>query len=143
MCLVALVLCGILSSCNSVKANDLVGSWAVTEQSRKYIAVELTSVSPRITLNSDGTFIAVDLPRERRIGSQSPPFADVVISGRGTWKILALGGNDRVSLRFEDNSGGEFFISDWAMNGPWSSTTLYYFVGDPDEVRRIEFARQH
>lgn len=135
---VALLVCGVLLSCSNVKANDFTGNWAMTDQSRRYLAADLRNTSPTITLNSDGTFAAVDLPKQRRFDSD---IADVAISGRGRWSILRLGGRDSVQLSFEDNSGHQLFISDWTLNGPWSPTTLYYHIGDPDSVRRIQFAR--
>src|SRR5438128_10399814 len=140
---------GVLSSCTSVKADDLVGTWTMTGDSRRFLPAELLNVSPQFTLNPDGTFTAVDLPEfdlhddgSRRVGSVT--WVNVARSGRGTWSILALDGHDKVSLRFEEKEtfDAQFSISDWVSDGPGSPTTLYYFRGDPDSGQRIHFTRQ-
>jgi len=147
--LAILLLAGVLSSCSSVKAGDLLGDWTMTEQSRKWLPAELGDVSPRFTLNSDGTFMAVDLPEfrlvddgSRRVGSVT--WVNVARSGRGTWSILTLDGHEQVFLRFEEKEtfDAQFSISDWVSDGPGSPTTLYYFRGDPDSGERIHFTRQ-
>ena len=147
--LAILVLAGVVSSCSSVKAGDLRGDWTMTEQSRKWLPDELRNVSPQFTLNSDGSFTAVDLPEfrlvddgSRRVGSVT--WVNVARSGRGTWSILTVDGHDKVSLRFEEKEtfDAQFSISDWVSDGPGSPTTLYYFRGDPDSGQRIHFTRQ-
>ena len=115
----------------------------------EWLPDELRNVSPQFTLNSDGSFTAVDLPEfrlvddgSRRVGSVT--WVNVARSGRGTWSILALDGHDKVSLRFEEKEtfDAQFSISDWVSDGPGSPTTLYYFRGDPDSGQRIHFTRQ-
>ncbi len=145
--LALLVLCGVLSSCSSVKADDLVGTWTMTEESRRFLPAELLNVSPQLSLDSDGTFVAVDLPEfrlvddgSRRVGSLT--WVNVARSGRGTWSIQPTNGRDQVSLRFDGSIGAQLSISDWSVDGPGSPTTLYYFRGDPDSVQRIRFTRQ-
>jgi hypothetical protein len=67
-------------------------------------------------------------------------------SGRGTWKLVSREGKQQVQFDFEE-------IADWNKNElpygtqldisrGWSSLSLYYFLGDADEGRRIEFERQ-
>jgi hypothetical protein len=123
-------------SCAGVKADDLVGTWTMLERSRSYFSPELQSAAPQITLNADHTFIASDFPRrkfaEKRI--------DAVVSGRGTWKLLPVDGQDRVSLTFEQVYGDQLFISDWSTD-PGSPTMLFLFLGDPDAGDRVLFAR--
>jgi len=129
----------ILSSCSSVTTNDLVGTWAMSEQSRSYLGAEVRVASPTLTLNSDATFTVVDLPALRELSSAS---ADISRSGRGRWSILQTSNHERLELFFDQGPGDELFISDWSSDGPWSSTTLYYFIGDPDSGRRIQFVRR-
>jgi hypothetical protein len=137
--LAVLVLSAALLNCTSVKADDLVGSWTMTEASRQYLPAELGTVTPRLTLNSDGTFTTVEFPGARRIGST---WVVGALSARGTWSILPTDGRDRVELHFvEEGYGDQLFISDWSTDGPGSPTMLYKFDGDPDAVRRILFTR--
>ncbi len=125
--------------CNGVKANDLVGTWTMTESSRQYLPAELQTVSPTLTLNSDGTFTTVAFPGRRQAGST---FVPVARSTRGVWTVAPTDGSNRVQLTFTDEpSGGQLLISDWASDGPVSPTRLYYFEGDPDSGRRIVFMR--
>ena len=72
--------------CNSVKADDLAGSWTMTEASRQYLPAEIRSVVPRLTLNVDGTFMAVDFPGQRRVAST---WIAVARSARGTGPFSA------------------------------------------------------
>ena len=95
--LAILVLAGVLFSCTSVKSGDLLGDWTMTEQSRKWLPAEIRDVSPRFTLNSDGSFTAVDLPEfhlhldgDARTGKMT--WINSARSGRGTWRILTLDG---------------------------------------------------
>ena len=128
-----------IAGCNSVKANDLVGTWTMTESSRQYLPAELRAAAPKLTLNSDGTFTAVDLPGGRLVGSAVVP---VTRSAPGVWTVAPTDGSNRVQLRFQQEDYGEqLFISDWASDGPGSPTKLYYFDGDPDLGRRIVFTR--
>jgi len=129
----------VLSHCSSVSTNDLVGTWVTSEQSRRYLGAEVRVASPALTLNSDATFTVVDLPAPRELSFAS---ADITRSGRGRWSILQTSNHERLELFFDQGPGGELFISDWSSDGPWSSTTLYYFIGDPDSGRRIQFVRR-
>lgn len=63
-------------------------------------------------------------------------------TGSGTWK---LGDGGEIRLTFT-------FIKDWNQNElpygtalgtsqGWSALTLYYYLGDPDERRRVEFEK--
>ena len=137
--LTVLVMLGAITACNSVKADDLVGIWTMTETSRGYLPAEIRSVMPRLTLNSDGTFTAVEFPGQRRIGSVWVPVAR---SGLGRWAVRPTDGSDRVVLTFnEEGFGDQLFVSDWTTDGPGSPTRLYVFDGDPDAGRRIMFTR--
>ena|SRR5436309_387355 len=138
--LAVMVLSIAIFGCNSVKAEDLVGSWTMDEASRQYLPAELRSVAPRLTLNANGTFSALEFPGERHVASAS---VAVARSARGTWSILPIEGErDRVQLNFqEEGYGDKLFISDWSTDGPGSPTKLYKFDGDPDAGRRIVFTR--
>ena len=125
-----LLLCSTIG-CTSVKPDDLVGSWSMTESSRRYLPSEVSRVAPRLTLNSGGTFSAVEYPRS---GLRETWTA---FSGRGTWTFQRPAGSEDVYLAFDDDFGNQLWIS----NFPGSPTTLYFSVGDPDSGRRIQFTR--
>jgi len=130
---------GAIVGWSGVRAADLVGTWTMTEPSRQYLPAELRTAVPKLTLYSDGTFTAVDLPGTRQVGSTLVPVAR---SARGVWTVAPTDGTNRVQLRFqEEDYGQQLFISDWASDGPGSATKLYYFDGDPDSGRRILFTR--
>ena len=126
-----LVLCGAIS-CNGVNPDDLLGTWSMTESSRRYLPTEVGNAAPRLTLNLDGTFTAVEYPRPGLRGT-----AWATYSGRGSWKIQTLAGAGDIYLRFDDDFGDQL----WTSNFPGSPTVLYFSVGDPDSGRRIQFTR--
>lgn len=114
---------------------DLVGLWALTDRSRQYLPADLHTAAAQVDLAADGTFTAVGLP-DMRIESSGRIIS--TRDGRGTWKILTLGGTDRVELVFADGRGSELQISTSIASGP----TLYYFLADPDAGQRLEFVRR-
>ena len=126
-----LLLCGTIG-CSAANPDDLVGTWSMTEGSRRYLAAEIARVSPRLTLTSNGTFTADEYPR---LGFRAEKWR--TYSGRGTWTTQKNDGTGDVRLRFDDDFGGQLWIS----NVPGSPTTLYFWVGDPDSGRRIQFTR--
>jgi hypothetical protein len=120
--------------CGRVTQADLVGNWALTEESRKHLPADVRTMTASLNLVSDGTFTAVELPSMRVESSGVVVFTQ---SGRGTWKILTLGGTDKVLLIFADNTGAEFEISTFLESEP----KLYYFLTDPDLGQRLELVR--
>lgn len=127
-----LVLLGGTLACNSVSPDDLVGTWSMTEASRRNLPTEIANVAPRFTFNSDGTLTAVEYPRRDLRGARWAPF-----SGRGTWTIKKVAGTGDVQLRFEDNFGDQL----WVSQLPGSPMSLYFSVGDPDSGHQIHFTR--
>jgi hypothetical protein len=127
-----LLLCGVVS-CNGVNPDDILGTWSMTESSRRYLPTEVGNLAPSLTLSPGGTFTAVEYPRPGIRGA-----AWAAYSGRGTWSTqkFAAGAGD-VYLRFDDNVGDQLWIS----NFPFSPTLLYFSVGDPDSGHRIQFTR--
>jgi hypothetical protein len=122
-------------SCAKPTQADLVGRWALTDGSRQYLPANLRTAAGQVDLVADGTFTAVGLP-DMRIESSGRIIS--TRDGRGTWKILTLGGTDRVELVFADGRGSELQISTSISSGP----TLYYFLADPDSGQRLEFVRR-
>lgn len=120
--------------CRSVTQADLVGHWTLTDGSRRYLPAELRAAAGRVNLESDGTFTAVELP-EIRI--ESSGVVVLTRSGRGTWKIRTLGGEDNVQLVFAEGWGVHLGISTFLESEP----KLYYFLDDPDSGQRLVLVR--
>ncbi len=119
-------------SCNSVNSQDLLGTWTVTNASRQFLPAELKGGVSYLTLSSDGTFDAVDMP-----GAFHGSFAVVVNSGRGTWKVATVDGREKVQISFSEGGGTQLEISHF----PGSQSTLSYFISDPDAGKRVELTR--
>jgi hypothetical protein len=107
----------------------------LTDGSRQYLPANLRTATGQVDLVADGTFTAVE-PPDTRIESSGRIIS--TRDGRGTWKILTLGGTDRVELVFADGRGSELQISTSISSAP----TLYYFLADPDSGQRLEFVRR-
>jgi hypothetical protein len=82
-----------------------------------------------VTLNSDGTFSAVDLPEREIFGP-----GVVVMAGDGKWRI----DSDRVQLNFQEGIGDGLFWSSFLG----SPIELHYSLTDPDLVEWIRFTKQ-
>lgn len=130
---VLLTACAVVG-CSELKPSDIAGTWMMTEASRQHLPVDLQSVAPRLTLGGDGTFSAVVLP-----GAFHGSVDIIANTGRGTWRILRRDGKNQVQLDFDGGGGSQLGIS----NVPGSSTTLYYYLGDPDSGQRVEFTMEH
>jgi hypothetical protein len=131
-----------LSGCKSVKPEQLTGTWLITNDSLKNVPIELRKNSARIVLNADGSFTAFDLPSEFHFS----PDGHGPGGGKGDWKLAWQEGRLRVQLVFHEitNKGipGPFGMPLEISRG-WSSIeSLYYFWGDPDSGRRVEFERK-
>ena len=85
-----------------------------------------------LVLSADGHLTATDLPGDFH-GS-----LDVVerFSGKGSWSIITKDGRQQLQLNFDGAYGTQFDIA--KDGGAWK---LRYFLGDPDEYRRLEYAK--
>ena len=139
---VAICLFGMVG-CKNVKPADLPGTWVMNDASRQVLPVELQKAAARIVLNRDGTFVASDIPALFFFPGHR---AARLESGSGTWKLFLSEGRQEVLLEFHE-------IVDWKKNElpygtqlnvsrGWSALSLYYFFGDADEGRKIEFAKK-
>jgi hypothetical protein len=103
----------------------------------------LQKASAKIVLNPNGTFVASDMPGLFFF----PEHRDARLeSGSGMWQLVSREGRQQVQLEFHE-------IADWKKNElpygtqldvsrGWSAVSLYYFLGDADEGRRIEFEKE-
>ena len=130
--LVCTVLALGLVGCNEPKTTDMVGTWNLTAASRPYLPPDMANLSPRLVLSADGRFTATDLPGEF-YGS-----LDVVeqYSGKGKWSFITKDGRQQIQLNPDGAYGTQFDIAN--DGGAWK---LRYFLGDPDEHRRLEYVK--
>jgi hypothetical protein len=134
--------------CKSVQPSDLAGTWVPTDQSRKEWPPEFQKALAKVVVNADGTFVASELPKELH---PVPPY-DMkprmrLDSGSGIWKLASWEGAQHLQLEFHDlpsvdsNSHGSYGLPLTVSKG-WSAISLYYSLGDPDEVRRVTFEKK-
>lgn len=93
-------------------------------------------------MESNGTFVASDMPALFYFPGQHDARLE---TGSGIWKLVTHEGEQQVQLDFRA-------IKDWRENKlpfgtqldvsrAWTAVNLFYFVGDPDEGRRIDFEK--
>ena len=137
-----LLLLGMLG-CKSVQSTDIPGTWTMNDTSRGVLPTGLPQASAKIVLDPKGTFVASDMPGLLFFPERHDARLE---SGSGTWKLVLSDGRQQVQLQFQQ-------IDNWKKNElpygtqlnvarGWSSLRLYYFIGDPDEGRRIELEKR-
>lgn len=141
-----LVLC---LGCAGVSSQELVGEWEMREESVSLMLPALVGDRPSLTLRSDGTFSATNLPSE--IGRGENPVT------HGKWKLEGPGnesgrlaaalwqGGLQLQLDFKrrELSGAEvrFSSREFMAHSYRGEPVIFYFRGDPDEGRRVEYLR--
>lgn len=130
-------LLGVLG-CRSVQLSDLVGTWMMKDTSTRSLPADLQNASANIVLEANGTFVASDMPGLFYFPGRHPAQLE---SGSGVWKLVSHDGKQQVQLNFKT-------ISDWKDVLPYgtqldvSKGSLFYFLGDPDEGRRVAFQKK-
>jgi len=142
--IVLLLLFGMLG-CKNVQPGELAGTWVMKRTSREVLPTELQKASGKIVLDENGTFTASELPEEL------PPY-DMkqrrvrMDTGSGVWKLVSREGKQQVQLDFhamEGNKEGDVpYGTQMDVSKGWSAVSLYYFLGDADEGRRVSFERK-
>ena len=120
-----------LIGCSQTKT-DVVGTWVMSESSSQYVPTQLRGSTPKLVINSDGTFSASNMPGSFHFSSEI-----ISNTGQGKWTRITDEGQDDIQLTFDGSYGGQLLVSD-----SWGGPTLSYFLGDPDQVHRIEFKRE-
>jgi hypothetical protein len=129
--------------CRSVRPADVPGTWVIGDASRSSLPAALQRTSARIVFDSNGTFTALEMPALFEFPGRRPARLE---SGSGKWTVVSSEGEQRVRLEFLEIAG-------WDKNGlPYgtelrvsmhsSPIQLYYFVGDPDEGKRVAFEKR-
>ena len=105
--------------------------------SRKSLPAELQNASAKIVLYPDGTFVASDMPGLFYFpGSHAARLE----SGSGAWKLVSHDGKQQVQLNFEVLAGWKDALP-YGTQLEVSSESLFYFLGDADEGRRVAFEK--
>jgi hypothetical protein len=127
--------------CKSIQPSELAGTWAMTEHSRQVLPAGLQKASGKIILNADGTFNASELPGLLYF----PPDQPLLDSGSSIWKLVSHDDRQQIQIVFEATTSGSPikvpFGTYIGVSRGWSSVSLFYFLGDADEGRRIEFVQ--
>ena len=129
--LVAILLSVGLWGCTRVNSADLAGTWVLSTPSPSRMHLD-PDKKVSIVLDKTGTFVALNLPG----------FLDVdTTSGNGRWRLVASSGKQQVQLDFANITG-------WGGALPYGAQLqvtgngLYYFIGDPDEAKRVLLQKQ-
>jgi hypothetical protein len=136
---IALVLMCVTLGCRSVQPSELVGTWVMTDSSRREVPTDLRKARARVVLHTDGTFLVSEMPGLFYVPHIRPARLE---TGNGTWELVSREGKQQVDLNFE-------VIEGWTDRLPYgtelevSSGILYYFFdGDSDNGRRVAFEKR-
>src|SRR5947207_2650977 len=107
-----------LIGCSQTKI-DVVGNWVMSESSSQYMPTQLRGSTPKLVINSDGTFSASNMPGSFHFSSEI-----ISNTGQGKWTRITDEGQDEIQLTFDGSYGGQLLVSD-----SWGGPTLSYFLG--------------
>ncbi len=137
--LLAIVFLAPLAGCTKAKTEELIGTWRIVEASKGVLPAPLKTAPATIVLSGDGKFAVSALPGFLT----TPPEPD---SGEGVWKLISRDGKQEVQLEFRSRRGEDAsrvpFGAMLEISKGLGRPTLYYFIGDPDEGRMVEFERE-
>ena len=122
----------------------MAGSWIVTDESRRdYFAPAQQQAKAMIVLKPNGEFDAVEIPADLLYVEQKAE--SELVTGNGTWRLATEHGSEQVDLVFiaitVGRHGSTPFGTRLSASGRGQPMTLFYFRGDPDQARRVEFKR--
>jgi hypothetical protein len=140
-----LLLVGLLG-CRDVKPIDITGTWIMTRETRQRLPLTQQKTRAAIILDSNGTFAVSDVPED--LLYDPPDVADGLVTGSGVWKLISLEGEQQIQLDFhaivkgKRGTHGLPYGTQLDISKGWSTTRLFYFQGDPDDVRKVTFERE-
>jgi RHS repeat-associated protein len=141
-CLFALVGCG----SKQISESDLVGAWVPTEESRTFLSPRSLDTGVELVLSPSGDFRSKGIPGELLYSLPGMAHSGPV-SGNGTWKIGKVDGEAALLLTFTTIAGPNDFKvpngTQLLISGNDSRALLYFFMGDPDQGKRVDFHRLH
>jgi hypothetical protein len=144
---VLLFLLGMLG-CRNVRPSELAGNRVMEDSSRSLLPAESRAAAATLELNADGTFVASQVPEDL---PPNPPYDDLnqhniirLDTGSGHWALVSEENEQQVQLSFQTMAGNkdvpygtQLFISKGL-----SKVSLFNFLGDPDQGRRISFEKR-
>ena len=140
---VMLLFFGVLG-CQNVKSSEVTGTWVVTDKSRQRFFPAAQKASMKIVLDGDGSFVASEVPEDLLYEPRGS--GNGLVTGSGVWKLSSRDGRQQVGLEFLAITVGQRrrvpYGTQLNVSGGKSSVALYYFQGDPDQARRIEFKKK-
>lgn len=124
-------------------SSALEGTWSLAESSRHFLPSELQGAKSLLVLESDGTFRASAFPGVSFFLRQDTGIQ--LVNGSGSWRPSVQGGHRGIDLIFDQIEGvgpQDVPYGTWlGLSEAWTPLRLFYFEGDPDSGRRIEFER--
>lgn len=149
--LAVLVVLVATAGCRGVSESELIGTWTLTDESRQLLPEQSETSLASLRLATDGYFTARELPGEL-VGR------DDLVTGTGEWSLAEASsstgntltvwwrGGQTLRLRFSTFSGHDdgnvSFGTQMYAYSVRGRPRLFYYSGDPDEGRRIEFYRE-
>lgn len=144
LCLLPIIGCQ-----SPVKKDDLIGVWALGEDSRSILRKSFSDLKPSLELKNDGTFIARDLPQS--LFHVRDRWQEFVVRGHGKWSLDQKQKRPAVTLHFAriENFEPSIKLPDVAsvltmpvyIYHTMFAFNLYYYDGDPDESRILKFRK--
>ncbi len=124
-------------------ADTVSGEWVLAKRSSKYLN-QPPEVRVRIFIHRTGRFTAEGLPCTF-LGS--PPKGCHQITGGGAWKLANKAARDSITMTLESIEGNQdvdvpYGTQLWIKSAD-PHTVLFFFDGDPDLYRTIEFELRH
>jgi len=121
------------------EARHFFGTWRIVERTPPSAAVG--SGAAEIVLRSNGTFTATNVPADWLAPIRKVPSRLSLLTG--TWAIDDRLDSDRLLLSIQkaDKELPVPYGAELMPDGSPDAPALFYYVGDPDENRRVFFKR--
>jgi hypothetical protein len=130
-----------IQGCRNVTASDVIGSWVLDDSSRTWLPSDLRDVQAQLILHANGTFAASGLPGLLDLDDAAHPRR---YTGTGSWKLVHREGRQQVWLTFKSIDGwnkGLPYGDVLSISDGWAGPSFDYFLGDPDQGRRIRLRK--
>ena len=135
-----------LAGCDGkdLATDSFVGTWAVTSGSKALLPAESQRRPGELAFAGDGRFSSEAIPGELLYSMPGMHSAEPV-SGTGTWRVHKLDGNTALLLTFHNITTPNGYqvpnSTELLVDNLTRETTLYFFLGDPDQGKRVEFRK--
>lgn len=114
----------------------------MVDSSRQVLPDALRHSSAKIVFANDGSFVLSDVPGLFYFPARHNTRLE---SGAGRWELLSRGGRQQVQLNFQSIASWKEsdlpYGTQLEVSKDLSGLTIYYFLGDADEGRKIAFER--